>query len=113
MQAVIEGLGITLSKTFSPPPPSMPFQQPGMPGGPPDGMQGMQPMQGMPPPLPAGADMAAADGSSSSGGGGLWSWFTGSEEQKVCVMVAEGWKERAGCFICGSRCQRGQGMEAG
>lgn len=96
LQAVIEGLGITLSKTFSPPPPSMPFQQPGMPGGPPDGMQGMQPMQGMPPPLPAGADMAAADGSSSSsGGGGLWSWFTGSEEQKVSAerrrMQGEGW----------------------
>jgi hypothetical protein len=37
--------------------------------------------------------MAAADGSSSSGGGGLWSWFTGSEEQKVS---GERTLERAG-----------------
>lgn len=87
--AVIEGLGITLSKAFSPPPPSMPFQQPGMPGGPPDGMQGMpgapMGMPGIPQPLPAGPDMAAApaaDGSSSSSGGGFWSWLSGSEEQK-------------------------------
>ena len=31
-QAIIEGLGITLSKMTAPPPPSMPFPQPGMPG---------------------------------------------------------------------------------
>lgn len=75
--ALIEGLGITLSKSFSPPPPSMPFPQPGMPGGPPEGLPALPPQ-----PLPAGPDMAAADGSSSTQGGGFWSWLTGSEEQK-------------------------------
>lgn len=78
VQALIEGLGITLSKSFSPPPPSMPFPQPGMPGGPPEGLPALPPQ-----PLPAGPDMAAADGSSSTQGGGFWSWLTGSEEQKV------------------------------
>lgn len=90
-QAMIEGLGITLSKTFSPPPPSMPFQQPGMPGGPPEGMP-MQGMPGLPQPLP-GPDLAAApaaDGGSSSSGGGFWSWLSGSEEPKVGGSTARG-----------------------
>jgi hypothetical protein len=88
---MIEGLGITLSKTFSPPPPSMPFQQPGMPGGPPEGMP-MQGMPGLPQPLPGSPDLAAApaaDGSSSSGGG-FWSWLSGSEEPKVSEALLWG-----------------------
>ncbi|WIA30470.1 hypothetical protein OEZ86_000554 [Tetradesmus obliquus] len=79
--ALIEGLGITLSKMTSPPPPSMPFPQPGMPGGPPVGAEGMA---GLPPP-PIGGDAAAAAAAPAAGGseGGGWlSWLTGGEEQK-------------------------------
>ncbi|KAF6243701.1 mitochondrial import inner membrane translocase subunit Tim17 [Scenedesmus sp. NREL 46B-D3] len=82
--ALIEGLGITLSKMASPPPPSMPFPQPGMPGGPPVGAEGMA---GLPPP-PIGGDAAAAPGgpaapaAGGSEGGGWLSWLTGGEEQK-------------------------------
>lgn len=82
VQALIEGLGITLSKMASPPPPSMPFPQPGMPGGPPVGAEGMA---GLPPP-PIGGDAAAAAGGPAAGGsegGGWFSWLTGGEEQKV------------------------------
>lgn len=84
-QAIIEGLGITLSKMTSPPPPSMPFPQPGMPGGPPVGAEGMA---GLPPPPPisgdaAAAPAAAAGGSEAGSSSGWWSWLTGGEEQKV------------------------------
>jgi hypothetical protein len=79
LQALIEGLGITLSKMASPPPPSMPFPQPGMPGGPPVGAEGMA---GLPPP-PIGGDAAAAAAAGGSEGGGWFSWLTGGEEQKV------------------------------
>jgi hypothetical protein len=79
-QAIIEGLGITLSKMTSPPPPSMPFPQPGPGEG---GMPGLPP----PPPLglgpdtavPAGGEPAAA--TSGSSGGGWFSWLTGSGEE--------------------------------
>lgn len=87
--AIIEGVGITLSKMMAAPPPGAPIQQPpGMPPGAP----------GVPPPLPAslGPDIpispaggeagaastaAGGEGGNSSSGGGLWSWLTGGEEK--------------------------------
>lgn len=103
-QAIIEGLGITLNKMTSPPPPSMPFQPPGMPGAPPAGVEAAGTA---PPPLPvfgaAGGDAAAAavpDGSESgSSGGGWFSWLTGSEEQKVRHVRLWG-MFTAHCMIC-------------
>ncbi|GBF93449.1 mitochondrial import inner membrane translocase subunit-like [Raphidocelis subcapitata] len=88
--AVIEGLGITLSKMMAAPPPGAPMQQPpGVPLGAP----------GMPPPLPPplGAEQGAvmlggdaapgvgggATGSESSSGGGWWSWLSGEDQNKV------------------------------
>ncbi|KIY95069.1 import inner membrane translocasesubunit Tim17 [Monoraphidium neglectum] len=95
--AVIEGLGITLSKMMAAPPPGAPMQQPpGMPPGAP----------GVPPPLPPslgpeavlspaaapGGELAGAgigggaapgggDAGSSGGGGGFWSWLSGGEDK--------------------------------
>lgn len=72
--AIIEGLNITLQKMTSPPPPSMPFPQPGMAGmgPPPDGFPGG------PPPPPGGGPTTP---SSSGEGGGFWSsWFGGSSD---------------------------------
>lgn len=105
--AVIEGLGITLSKMMAAPPPGAPMQQP-PPGMPP-------PAPGAPAPLPPplGADLAinaagssggggelgvggsgqptGADGASSSGsgGGGFWSWITGGEDKVSVVTGAQ------------------------
>lgn len=102
--AVIEGLGITLSKMTSPPPPSMPMPPGpgmGMGGGPPPPLPGAEGgLMGStaPPPIPdllggggggggleggigglsssssAGGDASGAEGSKS---GGFWSWFGG------------------------------------
>jgi import inner membrane translocase subunit TIM17 len=103
--AVIEGLGITLSKMTSPPPPSMPMPPgmgppgAGLPAGPP-GLGGPELAGGelstAPPPMPdllgggaggVGLDHAAAgggagatgaaEGDKAAGGGGFWSWFGG------------------------------------
>jgi hypothetical protein len=115
-QAVIEGLGITLSKMMAAPPPGAPMQQPpGMPPGAP----------GVPPPLPPslgpeavlspaaapGGELAGAgigggaapgggDAGSSGGGGGFWSWLSGGEdkvtEAGVSAVLLHGWG-RAKC----------------
>lgn len=81
--AVIEGLGITLQKLTAPPPPSMPFPQPGMPGMPGPGM----------PPGPEAA--AAPDAGSGSSEGGLWSWFTGGGETKKEDLKTQTFTEEA------------------
>lgn len=78
--ALIEGLGIALTKLTSPPPPGLPYT-PGMgpPGGPgmqpagmPPGMPGM-PGMAMPGPGDGGAAAAAGAGAGAAGGG----WFSG------------------------------------
>eukprot|EP00877_Chromochloris_zofingiensis_P012467 jgi/Chrzof1/7474/Cz02g25090.t1 len=77
--AIIEGLGITLQKMSSPPPPSMPPPMamqppPAVPGAVP-GPEGF-PGAAAPLPPPPAADAGSSSGSGSSGGG-FWSWFGG------------------------------------
>ncbi len=83
-QALIEGMGITLQKMMSPPPPSMPMQQP-LPN-----MPAPAAPAGVPelPPLPAGAELQAGD----EGGffGKVGSWFGGDEQPKQVRLPALG-----------------------
>lgn len=83
--ALIEGLGIALTKLTSPPPPGVPFQPgmgpPGMQGPPgqpaPAGMPGMPGFSGMDPsaqPSPSGS------GSPPAADGGFWNFFGGSSQ---------------------------------
>jgi import inner membrane translocase subunit TIM17 len=106
-QAVIEGLGITLSKMMAAPPPGAPQPPPGMvPGAPPPGPQPLPPplVTDLGASLPSGSGDAGTVGvigaessGNSSGGGGWWSWITGGED-KVCGM--EGCQRRVStvCF---------------
>ncbi|PNW77806.1 hypothetical protein CHLRE_10g452650v5 [Chlamydomonas reinhardtii] len=68
--ALIEGLGIALTKLTSPPPPGLPMQPmgPGGPGGPGMGPGGPMPPPGMP--GTPGMAMPGPDGAASSGGDG-------------------------------------------
>lgn len=71
--AMIEGLGIALGRLASPPPPGVP-QNMGGPGGP------------MPGPMdPA---MAGPGPEASSSGGGIFSWFSGGEQEKPTEVPA-------------------------
>lgn len=102
-QAVIEGLGITLSKMTAPPPPSMPFV-PGISGQGPGG-QDIGPLIINP---PGGAGPADLGASSSGGGvgsigggeaepssssGGWFSWLSGGggEQTQVRGVCARAW----------------------
>ncbi|KAG2484669.1 hypothetical protein HYH03_016556 [Edaphochlamys debaryana] len=91
--ALIEGLGIALTKLTSPPPPGLPMTPiPGQPGmGPgPLGAGGPMPPPGMPGTpgmgMPPGPEVATAGGATGGEGGGFWSNLFGGSSPAPAPM---------------------------